>query len=64
MGKVCLVLIFNHKYEQNIEKLKRIYRDRFSMIRFMIPFYNGDDKGGEIISVYESSTLKFLPEKL
>lgn len=54
MESVCLVFIFNHKYEQNIEKLRRIYKNRFSTMRFIVPFYNGNpDK--EIISVYESS---------
>ena len=54
MQNVCLVFIFNHRYEQNIDKLKSIYKDRFSMIRFIVPFYSGE-YNEDIIPVYESS---------
>lgn len=36
-GKVCLVIIFNHAYPANIEKLRSIYRARFSQIVFLLP---------------------------
>ncbi len=54
MSKVCLVFIFNHRYEKNIEKLKKIYKNRFSLFRFIVPFYKGDENE-EVIPVYESS---------
>lgn len=50
---VCLVFIFNHRYDNNIPKLRKIYGERFSKIRFLMPFYNGCDP--EVIPVFESS---------
>ena len=69
MPKICLSLIFNHQYEKNIHKLRKIYEDRFSTIRYLSPFstYNDDQ---EVIPVYETSinfqgyiaqSFKFLP---
>lgn len=54
MSKVCLSFIFNHQYEKNIPKLRKIYGNRFSEIRFLSPFstYNDDQ---EIIPIYETS---------
>ena len=52
-SNVCLVIIFNHKFEKNIEKLRRIYGERFSNIYFLMPFYQGYDKN--VIPVYECS---------
>lgn len=51
--KICLVIIFNHRYDKNIEKLRKIYKDRFSNIKFLMPFYDGDDK--DVIPVWEHS---------
>ena len=53
MKKALLVIIFNHRYDRNIEKLKRLYQDRFSRICFLVPFYDGACE--EVIPVYESS---------
>lgn len=50
---VCLVIIFNHRYDANLQKLRDIYGSRFHTIRFLMPFYNGDDP--DVISVFESS---------
>ena len=69
MSKICLSFIFNHQYEKNIAKLREIYGDRFSTIRYLSPFstYNDDQ---EVIPVYETSinfqgyiaqSFKFLP---
>lgn len=33
----CLVIVFNHAYPANIEKLRRIYGRRFSNIVFLLP---------------------------
>jgi hypothetical protein len=54
MAKFCLSFIFNHQYEKNIPKLKEIYKDRFSEIRYLSPFstYNDDQ---EVIPIYEAS---------
>jgi len=50
---ICLVIIFNHRYDDNIPKLRTIYGDRFSKMRFLVPFYNGNDP--EVIPVFECS---------
>lgn len=47
------MIVFNHKYEQNIEKLEKLYRGRFSHIFYIVPFYKGDRS--DVIGVYESS---------
>lgn len=53
MSNCTLVIIFNHRYDANIEKLDKIYGKRFSDIFYLIPFYNGSDN--RVIPVYESS---------
>lgn len=56
MKKVCLMVVFNHRYDQNIRKIKDLYRDKFSDIYLLIPFYDGPlDNEICIIPVYESS---------
>ena len=51
--KVCLVVIFNHRFDRNLPLLRKIYGARFSNIRFLMPFYDGSD--ADVIPVYESS---------
>lgn len=53
MGKTCLVIIFNHRYDKNISKLRRLYKERFGGLFFLVPFYSGDD--ADVIPIYESS---------
>ena len=53
MDKVCLVVIFNHRWDTNISKIKSIYKDRFDNIKILMPFYDGNE--GDVIPVYESS---------
>lgn len=58
MSKVTLVIIFNHKYNNNIPIIYDIYRKRFEDIVFVVPFYRDeemDNKMYEIIGVYDSS---------
>ena len=54
MSKICLSFIFNHQYENNIPKLRKIYGDRFSTIQYLSPFstFSEDD---EVIPIYETS---------
>lgn len=52
-GKVALVFVFNHKYDKNIDILENLYKDRFSNIYHLVPFYKGDKQN--VIPVYESS---------
>lgn len=53
MEKTCLVIIFNHRYDANIGKLRKIYKERFSRMFFLVPFYQGNEE--DVIPVYESS---------
>lgn len=51
--QVALVIVFNHKYDENIEKLDKIYEGRFSHIYYLVPFYNGTKQN--VIPIYECS---------
>lgn len=53
MSEVVLIIIYNHQYNKNIEVLEQIYKDRFSSIYHLIPFYSGEQKN--VIPVYECS---------
>lgn len=48
-----LIIVFNHRYEANLDKLEAIYRPRFPDIRYLMPFYQGTRP--DVIPVYESS---------
>jgi len=50
---ICFITVFNHKYEDNIEKLDKIYQEKFSNRYYLMPFYEGHNPF--IFSVYESS---------
>lgn len=53
MSEVVLIIIYNHQYNKNIEILEQIYKDRFSNIYHLVPFYTGEKKN--VIPVYECS---------
>ncbi len=50
---IALIIIYNHQYNKNIDVIERIYKDRFSNIYHLVPFYNGEKEN--VIPVYESS---------
>lgn len=50
---VALVIIYNHKFERNIDRLEKLYSKNFSCIYHVMPFYAGDKEN--VISVYEHS---------
>lgn len=50
---VPLIIIYNHRFDQNIEKLNKIYDDRFSKIYHLVPFYDGNLPN--VIPVFEES---------
>ena len=54
MSKICISFVFNHQYEKNISKLKKIYKGRFSTIRFLSPFSDWNEDN-DIIPIYETS---------
>ena len=51
--KIALIIIFNHRYDQNIKVLEAIYKYRFSHLYFLVPFYDGNQPN--VIPVYENS---------
>jgi len=51
--KAALILIYNHRYDKNIEILEKIYSKRFSVIFHLVPFYDGNRDN--VIPVYENS---------
>lgn len=53
MNKVCLLIIYNHRYDDNIGKLEKIYAGRFDHIMHIVPFYTGTKEN--VIPVYECS---------
>lgn len=42
MARIALVVLYNHHYPQNVERLNAIYRGRFDSITHLIPNYSGD----------------------
>lgn len=50
---VALIIIYNHKYEKNIQLLENIYKDKFSYIFHLMPFYTGDKEN--VLAVYDNS---------
>ena len=53
MGKIALVVIYNHRYDSNISRVEDLYRGRFTNIFHLVPFYDGGRPG--VIPVYENS---------
>lgn len=51
--KVALLVIYNHRYDKNIERVRQLYANRFSYVYHVVPFYDGIDD--DVIPVYESS---------
>lgn len=41
MSDVCLVVIFNHRYDKNLPVLEEMYRERFANRYYLVPFYDG-----------------------
>ncbi len=52
---VCFTVVFNHRYDENIPKLERIYEKRFASLFFLVPFYTGVRP--DVVSVYENSVF-------
>jgi hypothetical protein len=53
MASICLTFVFNHQFEQNISKLRELYDDRFSKIRYLSPFSRSQNS--DIIPIFETS---------
>jgi hypothetical protein len=50
---IALVIIYNHRYDKNIDTVEKIYGRRFSHICHLMPFYDGIREN--VIPVYENS---------
>ena len=70
MSRICLSFIFIHQYVKTFDKLREIYRDRFSTIKYLSPFSTFNDDQ-EVIPIYETSinfqgyiaqSFKYLPK--
>ncbi|MBT42234.1 MAG: hypothetical protein CMF12_06880 [Idiomarina sp.] len=48
-SNIALIVVFNHNYEKNLPLLREIYKNRFSNIYFLMPFYQGSDN--DVVSV-------------
>ncbi|RYE13384.1 MAG: hypothetical protein EOP34_08960, partial [Rickettsiales bacterium] len=53
MESVVLLILFNHKYEANLDRLRVIYAHRFTNLYFIMPFYKGS--ANDVICVYGNS---------
>ena len=53
MVKICLSFVFNHQFEKNIPKLRKLYDNRFSTIRYLSPFSKSTEP--DIIPIFETS---------
>ena len=51
--RLCLVVVFNHRFDKNLPILDKLYRGRFDHFRYLMPFYDGPRK--DVIPVYRSS---------
>jgi len=52
-NKVILVVIYNNRFEKNIEIIEKLYKGKFSNIFHLMPFYTGNIPN--VIPVYENS---------
>ena len=53
MTKIALLIIYNHRYDKNIDRLEKLYQGKFSHVYHVMPFYDGDKEN--VIPVYASS---------
>jgi len=54
--KIGLLIIFNHRYDGNLQRLRNIYSDRFTEILFLIPFADElEESNTDVISVHHGS---------
>ena len=51
--KIALLVIYNHRFDRNIARVRQLYSKRFSHVYHVMPFYDGEEK--DVIPVFESS---------
>jgi len=55
---LCLVIVFNHRFDQNLPILRRYYGGRFSHVLFLMPFADDLEKvERDVISTHHNSYL-------
>ncbi len=53
MSKIALFILYNHRYDKNISRIEELYKEKFTFIYHIVPFYDGNKKN--VLPVYESS---------
>lgn len=53
MTKIALLIVYNHRYDKNMDKLENLYKNKFSYVYHVMPFFDGDKEN--VIPVYASS---------
>lgn len=51
--KIALLVVYNHRYDKNISLINSIYKNKFTYIYHLVPFYDGNLDN--VITVYDSS---------
>lgn len=51
--KTALLVVYNHRFDKNIVRIREMYSGRFSFVYHIMPFYDGDEP--DVIPVFESS---------
>ena len=51
--KTALLVVYNHRFDKNIERIRNLYANRFSYVYHIMPFYDGDEP--DVIPVFDSS---------
>lgn len=51
--KIALLIVYNHRFDQNIPRVESLYHGKFSHVFHLVPFYDGDKSN--VIPVYAHS---------
>lgn len=51
--KTALLVVYNHRFDKNIGRIRELYANRFSYIYHVMPFYDGNEP--DVIPVFDSS---------
>ncbi len=51
--RICVCVLMNHPYPKNIPLLRKIYKDRFAKVLFLVPFERLPDE--DVVTVYRGS---------
>jgi hypothetical protein len=54
-NNIALIVIYNHRFDENIDRIEKLYSGRFSNIYHLIPFYDGTKEN--VIPVYGRSVF-------